>query len=107
MGIFSRNKYIEKSQFTFIIESLVKSLEALREDFIYGSLTQLKREGVDVSMISKEISPGSELEDELKGFQLTSMIGIAWNYIKDPKEKIDFDDSLSRCMGAEEGTRGG
>lgn len=106
MGLFSRKRiYIENDNFPQVINKLAIAFEALREDYIFGSLSQLKREGIDVSEIPRTIIPGSDLENILKGFQLTSMIGIAWNYIKDAREQLDFDKSLSRTIKAEEGTR--
>ena len=105
MGIFSRKKYIEKDDFATVIDNLSRSFEALREDYIFGSLSQLKREGIDVSRLARDIVPGSELEDALKGFQITSMIGIAWNYICDMRDQLDFDRLLSSHLGAEEGSR--
>ena len=105
MGIFRRKKYIGKEQFPVIVNALASSFASLREEFILGSLMQLKKEGTDVSMLSRDIPPGSELEDILKGFQLTSMIGVAWDYIKDVRDQLDFDDMLSLHLGAQEGSR--
>ncbi len=104
MGLFGRN-YIKQEDFPPVISKIAKSLEASREEFILGSLSQLKREGVDVSNISRDISVGSELEDALKGFQLTSMMGIAWDYIKSVEDQIGFDLELSKRMNAEKGSR--
>ena len=97
--------YIERKDFPVFINNIGRSLETLREEYIFGSLSQLKREGVDVSTISREISMGSELEDVLKGFQLTSMMGIAWDYIRSMEDQIAFDSALSRQMKAEKGSR--
>jgi len=105
MGIFHKRKYIQNEAFVGVISSISRSLEALREEYMFGSLSQLKREGVDVSRISRNVAPGSELEDALKGFQLTSMIRIAWDYIKDPRDQLDFDRRLSSHLGAREGSR--
>ena len=106
MNIFGRKRiYVCKDNFPTIINELILSFEALRGEYIFGSLSQLKREGVDVSKVSREINPESELEDILKGFQLTSMIGIAWNYIKHISDQLLFDHMLSNHVNAEEGTR--
>lgn len=105
MGIFSRRKYITKKYFPDVIENLSISFEALREEYIFGSLSQLKRERIDVSKISRDIAPGSDLDDLLKGFQLTSMIGIAWDYIKGIDDQIHFDKLLSSHLNAQEGSR--
>jgi hypothetical protein len=105
MGIFRRRKYIENDVFADVINSISRSFEALREEYIFGSLSQLKREGVNVSRISRDIAPGSELEDALKGFQLTSMMGVAWDYIRDARDQLDFDSRLSSHLKAEEGSR--
>ncbi len=105
MGLFGRKKYIPREKFEAIIHKLAKSFEASREEYILGSLLQLKREGVDVSGVSREISLGSELEDALKGFQLTSMIGIAWEYIEGIKDQLSFESALSKYINAEKSTR--
>jgi len=105
MGLFSRKKYTNREKFPATIHKLAKSFEASREEYILGPLLQLKREGVDVSDVPREISPGSELEDALKGFELTSMIGIAWEYIESIKDKLAFESALSKYINAEKGTR--
>lgn len=103
MGLFDRKKYIENADFICVIGNLARQFESLRENFIFGSLSQLKCEGFDVSGISRDIVPGSELDDILKGFQLTAMMGIAWKYIKD-KDRLAFDRLLSSTMKAEMGS---
>lgn len=105
MGFFSRKKYIEKENFPSVIGNLSRAFETLREEYIFGSLSQLKREGIDVSGVSRDITPESELEDLLKGFQLTSMMGIAWDYIRDIKNQLEFDELLSKNIDASKGTR--
>ncbi|MEA3222086.1 MAG: hypothetical protein U9P49_02820 [Thermodesulfobacteriota bacterium] len=105
MGLFSRKKYIPREKFEAIIHKLAKSLEASREEYILGSLTQLKREGVDVSNVPREISQGSELEDALKGFELTCIMGIAWNYVKSIEDQLLFDNVLCTHINAEKGSR--
>jgi len=105
MGLFSRKKYIGCEEFPAIIHKLAKSFDASREEYILGSLLQLKREGVDISNVPREISPDSELEDALKGFQLTSMIGIVWKYIESMEDQLAFDSALSEYINAEKGTR--
>jgi hypothetical protein len=66
---------------------------------------QLKRERIDVSKLSRDIVPGSELENLLKGFQLTCMMGIAWDYIKDVRDQMDFDKMISSHLNAQEGSQ--
>lgn len=106
MELFGRKRiYINKENFQAVINKLTISFEALREEYILGSLSQLKRKGVDVSKVSREIKQESELEDLLKGFQLTSMIGIAWSYIKHINDQLLFNHMLSNHLNAEEGTR--
>ena len=105
MGLFSRKKYINREKFPAIIHKLAKSFEASREEYILGSTLQLKREGVDVSCMPREISPGSELEDALKGFELTSMIGIAWEYIESIEDQLKFESDLCKSVNAEKGSR--
>lgn len=106
MGLFGRKRiYIDKDNFQAVINRLTVSFKTLREEYMFGSLSQLKREGVDVSKVSRDISPESELEDILKGFQLTSMIGIAWDYIKDIRDQLSFDYMLSSHLRVEEGSR--
>ena len=103
--IFSRKKYIEKDAFATVVNTLSRTFEALREEYLFGSLSQLKKEGIDVSKISRDIVPGSELEDALKGFQIMSMIGIAWGYIRDARDQLDFDTLLSSHLRVHEGSR--
>jgi len=105
MDLFSGKKYINREEFQAIIHKLAKSLEASREEYILGSLLQLKREGVDVSNVPIEISPGNELEDVLKGFELTSIMGIAWKYIKSLEDQLSFDNALCKHINAEKGSR--
>ena len=106
MSLFGRKRiFVSKGKFPDIINALILSFETLREEYIFGSLSQLKREGVDVSKVSKEIRSESELEDILKAFQLTSMIGIAWNYIEDIRDQLSFDYMLSNHLRVEEGSR--
>lgn len=100
MGIFSKKIYIEENAFTAVAIDLSRSLESLREQYIFGVFSALKREGIEVSKISREIIPGSELEDALIGFQLTSVIGIAWNYIRYEREQIAFEILLRSHVGA-------
>ncbi|MBW2004337.1 MAG: hypothetical protein JRI72_06925 [Deltaproteobacteria bacterium] len=105
MSLFGREKFIPREKFEAIIHKLAKSLGASREEYILGSLTQLKREGVDVSNVPREISSGSELEDALKGFELTCIMGIAWNYIKSIEDQLSFDNALCAHINAEKGSR--
>lgn len=105
MRIFSRRKYINTEQFQSIANALSISFASLREEYVLGSLMQLKKEGIDVSLLSRDVSPGSELEDILKGFQLTSMIGVAWYYIKEQNDQLYFDKMLSSHLGAQPGSR--
>lgn len=105
MGLFDRKIYIEKIDFAQIIASLVRTFETSREEYFLGSILQLKREGYDVSNISREIAPKSELEDALKAFQLTSMMGIAYDHIRNIDDQLEFDKSLSLSMNSEEGSR--
>ena len=104
MDIFKRKTYIEKGCFRIVVDDLVRAFECLRDDYIIGSLSQLKREGIDVSEISRDIAVGSELENALKGYQLTSMMGVAWDHIRDVKDHLEFDRLLSASMRAEEGS---
>ncbi len=78
MGLFIRKKCISKEKFQAIINRLGMMLRSSREEYILGSLLQLKREGMDVSNVPRDITPGSELDDVLKSFELTCIIGIAW-----------------------------
>lgn len=105
MNIFKRKKYVSSENFQSVIKRLSVALEALREEYIFGSLSQLKKEGVDVARISREIETKSELEEILIGFQLTCIIGIAWNYIRDVREEINFNKIITKIHNAEEGTR--
>jgi hypothetical protein len=104
MSWFGKQR-IGREDFNTVIQNLARSLETLREEYIFGSLSQLKREGVDVSNVSRDIGPASELEAALIGFQLTSIIGIAWGYIKGIEDQLFFDHALSKHMNAEKGSR--
>jgi len=105
LGIISRRRYLQKQDFPGVIANLVRSFESLREEYLFGSLSQLKREGVDVSRIPRDVTPASEIEDVLKGFQVTSMMGIAWEYIRETQDQLDFDKTLSAHLKAHEGSR--
>ncbi len=104
MGIFSRRRNIGAQEFPEVIETLVAHLQSLREEYFLGSSMQLKREGADVSMLCRDITSGSELEDVLKGFQLTCVMGVVLSYISDAKDRVDFDKMLSSHLGAQEGS---
>ena len=103
--LWGKTNYIASTEFAAVTDTLARFLETLREEFIFGSLSQLKREGVDVSKVPKNIVPGSELEDVLVGFQLTSMMGIAYDYIEMLQDHILFDETLSKRLDAGEGSR--
>lgn len=105
MMIFSRRKYIGREHFPAVVNALASSFALLREEYFLGSMMQLKREGIDVLALSRDIVPGSELEDALKGFQLMSMAGVAREYIKDARAKDDFNIMLSSQLEAQHGSR--
>ena len=100
MSIFGKKPSINKDEFSSVIKTLKLDFESSREEFVFNSISQMKRYGKDVTSIPRDITPGSQLEDILKGFQLTSMIGIAWDHIKDIKEMLLFDEMLSEEMEA-------
>lgn len=105
MGIFRKRIYVERVSFSLIITNLERAFESLREMYVFGSLSQLRSEGVDTSGIPSGIPPGSELEDALKGYQLTCMMGTAWDYIREWRDQLEFERMLSGSLKAEEGSR--
>ena len=105
MGLFGRRVVVEEVAFPQVVANLARSLETLREEFYFGSLSQLRREGIDVSPLPVSLPSESEADDALKGFQLTSCVGIAWKYIPDARAKLGFGKLLGEQMSAPEGSR--
>jgi hypothetical protein len=104
-GLFSRKQYLKKEDFAAVINALILDFETTREEYVFGSFSTLKREGADVSETSHEIISNGELENILRGFQLTAVIGIAWEQIKNIKDMQEFGEMLTNQMKAEKGTQ--
>lgn len=97
MGIlnlfFQKNPTINKTSFPGIVGKLTIELEAIREQFVFGGISGLKSEGAPVNDISPILEKGSVLDSALKGYQLTCIIGFAWNYIQF-SDRLKFEQKL-------------
>ena len=60
-----------------LLEKLHRELHALREQFLFGAISGLKSEGVELVGVSPMLEDGSELDSALKGFQLSCILGFA------------------------------
>jgi len=101
MGIFdlfySKNPILNIASFPHIVEKLSIELEAIREQFVFGGISGLKSEGAPVKNISPLLEKGSELDSALKAYQLTCVIGFAWNYV-DFGDQLKFDQELTQRL---------
>jgi len=108
MGIFNlffpKNPIINEACFPSIVGKLTIELEAIREQFVYGGVSGLKSEGAIVKDISPILEKGSMLDSALKGYQLTCIIGFAWNYIHF-RDQLKFDQKLTQCLDDGDSTR--
>ena len=100
MSLFGRRIRVGAEDFPRVAAKLARILETLRSEYYFGSLSQLRREGIDVSMLPPTLPPHGELEAALKGFQLTCTVGIAWRYIEGPRDELEFERLLCERMGA-------
>ena len=89
-GLFGKKSQVTKAFFAFVVPRLISELELLREQFVFGCVTALKSEGAPVAGIPPLLEKGSELDAALKGFQLTIIMGFAWNYMKF-EDQLPFD----------------
>jgi hypothetical protein len=86
-NLFGVKPHVSKVSFPDVIPKLVSKLEFEREQFLFGSLHALQKKDAPPIGISNQLEGGSNLDSALKGFQLTCVMGFAWDY-------IDFDDQL-------------
>jgi hypothetical protein len=93
-SLFGKRLLIDRSSFSAVIPRLAAELGAIREQFVLGGVTALKSEGAPVAGISSTLEKGSELDAVLKGFQLTSIMGFAWNYLQ-LADRLAFDKALT------------
>src|SRR4030042_6014449 len=93
-SVFGKRPQVDQSSFSVVIPRLVSELEAIREQFVFGGVTALKSEGAPVAGISPMLEKGSELDSALKGFQLTNIMGFAWNYLQF-SDQLPFDKVLT------------
>jgi len=101
MGILNffrpKNPILNNASFPDIIAKLSVELEAIREQFVFGGISGLKSEGAPVKDISPMLEKGSELDSALKAFQLTCVIGFAWNYVHF-NDQLKFDQEITQCL---------
>ncbi|MBW1741705.1 MAG: hypothetical protein JRJ42_11355 [Deltaproteobacteria bacterium] len=95
---------MKNTSFPIIVEKLAAELEAMREQFVFGAVSGLKSEGAPVSNISPILEKGSELDSALKAFQLTCVVGFAWNYIQF-SDQLEFDQAITQRLDDTDGAR--
>jgi hypothetical protein len=105
MNISDRRKYIEHDIFTNVVEDISRSLGTLRTEYVVGSFFQLERQGISMSGISRNFSPGSELDAALIGFQLISIMDVTRDHIGDERDQLGFNKLLRSRLKAPEGSR--
>ena len=96
-SLFGTRLQVNQSSFAVIIPKLASELEMIREQFVFGGVTTLKSEGAPVVGTSQMLEKGSELDSMLKGFQLTNIMGFAWNYIQFA-DQLPFDRALTQHL---------
>jgi hypothetical protein len=101
-GLFGRRPQVSQAAFSVVMPRLVSELEVVREQFVLGGVTALKSEGVPVGDISSLLEKGSGLDAALKGFQLTTIIGFAWDYMQ-VADRLPFDRQLTRAVDSNDG----
>ena len=108
MGIFdlfrSKTPSLNHTSFPIIVEKLATELEAAREQFVFAGVSGLKSEGAPVTNISPMLEKGSELDSALKAFQLTCVVGFAWNYIQF-SDQLKFDQAVTQRLDDGDGPR--
>jgi hypothetical protein len=96
-SLFGKRLQVDQSSFSAVVPRLASELEAIREQFVFGGVTALKSEGAPVASISPMLEKGSELDAVLKGFQLTNIMGFAWNYLQFA-DQLPFDNALTKRL---------
>ncbi len=103
MGIFShildRKPKLNRFAIAAIIPTLVSELLLIREQFVYGTITTLKSEKAPVAGINPILETGSDLDAILKAYQLTCIVGFAWDYM-DYEDQIPFENQLITALDA-------
>ena len=87
-SLFANRPHPSQDDCKLVTPKLASEYELIREQFVFACVSTLKSEGAPVGGISPLLRRGSELDAALKGFQLTNIMGFAWNY-------IHFDDQLT------------
>ncbi|MDZ4184559.1 MAG: hypothetical protein U1D97_06225 [Desulfuromonadales bacterium] len=101
-GLFGAKPKVDRRSFVALVPRLTSELQLIREQFLFGGVTGLRSEGAHVVGISTLLEQGSELDAALKGFQLTNIVGFAWNYIEFP-DHLPFDKQLTESMESRDG----
>jgi hypothetical protein len=60
-----------------LLEKLHRELHALRKQFLFGAISRLKSEGIELVGVSPMLEDSSELDSALQGFQLSCILGFA------------------------------
>lgn len=100
MGIFNFFKpKVQKSaaDAALIVPKMDREFRALREQFLFGSISGMKSEGAHLPELSPLLQDGSELDSALKGFQLASILGFARRYLG-PRDWLSFEEQLYSVM---------
>jgi hypothetical protein len=96
-GLFGKRPRVDRAAFQTVVPRLVSELELVRKQFVFGSVTALESEGAPIAGISPMLDKGSELDAALKGFQLTDIMGFAWNYMEF-EDQLPFDRQLTAAV---------
>ncbi len=88
LDLFNRKPTLERAMFSSAIDTLVTQFEALREQFVFGVISGMKSEGVQIPGVSQTLERESDVDSILIALQFVCVVGFAWDYIK-------FDDRLS------------
>lgn len=101
MGILdlfrSNSPTLNRARFPLVVEKLAAELESIREQFVFGGISGLKSEGAPVTHISPMLERGTALDSALKAFQLTCVVGFAWNYIQ-LEDQLKFNQELTQRL---------
>jgi len=103
MGIFSRRILITADQYAEVSIKLTNEFSILREEFLSAHKLQFTSLNIDTSSFPKEIQ-GSKYDNALRGFQLTTTIGIVWRHIQDIKGMVAFRNHFKNDIGSTNGS---
>ena len=105
MGIFNlfRNKRptVSPSKFHHFCQKLSKDLSILRKEYFMGTLMMFKREEISFVDSPTVLEKGSRIDSALKGYQLTCVVGLSWNYMKF-EDMIPFANMLTEYFDDED-----